>query len=198
MLLNPKQPTRASALGDVVICSKKTVCLEKTSLPRLRSLKNEQAHSPSSFHTKVPGQTMLRVVVLWACVAASLAWVNTLISSSPAPPLTLMTDEGVQGYISRYPSGQGLVYFCAEVLRINISPFLPKQLPERSSVARRSLSELNSVEMSPVAESSQCWVCGSPMGNRGRCQRRLPSTNNFCLSHDVSRSSSHIILGEPF
>ncbi len=101
MLLNPKQPTRASALGGVVICSKKTVCLEKTSLPRLRSLKNEQAHSPSSFHTKVPGQTMLRVVVLWACVAASLAWVNTLISSSPAPPLTLMTDEGVQGYISR-------------------------------------------------------------------------------------------------
>ncbi len=28
-----------------------------------------------------------------------MCWVNTLISTSPPPPLTLMTDEGIQGYI---------------------------------------------------------------------------------------------------
>jgi len=115
-----------------------------------------------------------------------------------AQDLVLEAEEVYKKLFGRYPSRQGLVDFCAEVLRINISPFLPKQLPERSSLAQRSLSELNSVEMSPVAESSQCWVCGSPMGKRGRCQRRSPSPNNFCLSHDVSRSSSDIILGEPF
>jgi hypothetical protein len=116
------------------------------------------------------------------------AAVGAVAVANAAPPLRRSprsceeAEEVYKKLFGRYPSRQGLVCFCAEVLRINISPFLPKQLPERSSLARRSLSELNSLEMSPVAESSQCWVCGSPMGKRGRCQKRLPSTNNFCLS----------------
>jgi len=32
------------------------------------------------------------------CRGSRMCWVNTLISSSPPPPLTLMTDEGIQGY----------------------------------------------------------------------------------------------------
>jgi hypothetical protein len=147
--------------------------------------------SPQHLAHPVVGQAKQPLLVLSQSQMQHLAY-------DEAQDLVLEAEEVYKKLFGRYPSRQGLVDFCAEVLRINISPFLPKQLPERSSLAQRSLSELNSVEMSPVAESSQCWVCGSPMGKRGRCQRRSPSPNNFCLSHDVSRSSSDIILGEPF
>lgn len=115
-----------------------------------------------------------------------------------AQDLVREAEEVYKKLFGRYPSRQSLVDFCAEALKININPFLPKQLPERSSLAQRSLSELNSVEMSPVAEGSQCWVCGSPVGKRGRCDRGSPSPNNLYLSRDESRSSSDIIPGEPF
>jgi len=155
---------------------------------------SQNCPSPPHLAHPVVGQAKQPLLVLSQSQMQHLAY-------DEAQDLVLEAEEVYKKLFGKYPSRQGLVDFCAEVLRINISPFLPKHLPERSSLAQRSLSELNSVEMSPLQlqpESSQCWVCGSPMGKRGRCQRRSPSPNNFCLSHDVSRSSSDIMLGEPF